>query len=52
MHVYSLHQKTISVKQGVKLLSVYYEELTKIFRELDHRDKMFMKDPDNVTTYR
>ena len=28
MHVYSLHQKAFSAKQGAKSLSVYYGELT------------------------
>ena len=52
MHVYSLHQKALSAKQGVNSLSVYYGELTEIFQELDHRDKVAMKDPDDVTAYR
>ena len=52
MHVYSLHQKAFSAKQSAKSLSVYYGELTEIFQELDHRDKVVMKDPDDVTTYR
>ncbi|KAK6925740.1 Retrotransposon gag domain [Dillenia turbinata] len=52
MHVYSLHQKVFSAKQGAKSLSVYYGELTKIFQELDHQDKVVIKDPDDVTTYR
>ena len=52
MHVYSLHQKAFSAKQGAKSLSVYYGELTEIFQELDHRDKVVMKDPDDVTAYR
>ena len=52
MHIYSLHQIAFSVKQGSKSLSVYYGELTEIFQELDHRDKVAMKDPDDVTAYR
>lgn len=51
MHVYHLHQKAFSAKQGAKSLSVYHGELTKIFQELDHRDKVAMKDPDDVTAY-
>ena len=52
MHVYSLHQKAFSAKQGAKSLSVYYGELTEIFRELDHRDNVIMKDPDDIIAYR
>ena len=52
MHVYSLHKKAFSAKQGAKSLSVYYGELTEIFQELDHRDKVVMKDLDDVTAYR
>ena len=52
MEVYSLHQKSFSAKQGTKSLSAYYGELTEIFQELDHRDKVVMKDPDDVIAYR
>ncbi|OMO87093.1 hypothetical protein COLO4_20800 [Corchorus olitorius] len=39
------------MKQGGKSLSEYYGELTEIFQELDHRDKVVMKDPDDVIAY-
>lgn len=51
MQVYSLHQKAFSAKQGAKTLSIYYGELMEIFQELDHRDKVIMKDPDDVIAY-
>lgn len=51
MHVYYLHQKAFLATQGAKSLSVYYGELTEIFQELDHRDKVAMKSPDDVTAY-
>ncbi|KAM6540581.1 hypothetical protein CsatB_005028 [Cannabis sativa] len=51
MQVYSLNLKAFSAKQGTKTLSVYYGELTEIFQELDHRDTVAMKDPDDVTAY-
>ena len=52
MHVYSSHQKAFSAKQRAKSLSVYYGELIEIFRELDHHDKVIMKDPNDVIAYR
>ena len=32
-------------------LSEYYGELTEIFCKLDHRDKVVMKDPEDITAY-
>ena len=51
MQMYSLHQKTFSTKQGTKSLSVYYGELTKLFQELYHHDKVVIKDPNDITLY-
>ena len=31
---------------------MYYGELTKKFRELDHRDKVVMKDADDIVSYK
>ena len=52
IHVFSLHQTAFSAKESGKPLSVYYGELIEIFRELDHRDKVVMKDHDDVEAYR
>ena len=30
---------------------MYYGELTKLFQELNHRDKVVMKDPNEITLY-
>lgn len=50
---YRLHSESnaISAKQSSKHLSEYYGELTKIFRELDHCDKVIMKDSKDVASY-
>lgn len=45
LQVFSLDQKAFSAKQSVKSPSVHYGELTEIFYELDHRDKVVMEDP-------
>ena len=54
--MFSLNQKAFSAKQNEKKkkkkLFVFYGELIEIFQELDHRDKVVMKDPDDVLTYR
>ncbi|XP_048235953.1 uncharacterized protein LOC125371319 [Ricinus communis] len=47
----SLNQKAFAAKQNGRSLSEYYGELTAIFQELDHRDKVVMKDPDDVVAY-
>lgn len=50
---YRLHSESnaISAKQSSKHLSEYYGELTKNFRELDHCDKIIMKDSKDVAAY-
>ena len=52
LQVFTLNQKAFTAKQSGKSLSEYYGELTGIFRELDHRDKVVMKDPEDVAAYR
>ncbi|XP_073297179.1 uncharacterized protein [Primulina huaijiensis] len=52
MQVFSLHQKAFSAKQGDTPLSLFYGQLVEIFQELDHRDKVIMKDPDDVKAYK
>ena len=52
MQIFTLNQKVFTAKQSVRSLSEYYEELTKIFCELDHRDKVVMKYPEDIAAYR
>nr|KYP39620.1 hypothetical protein KK1_039051 [Cajanus cajan] len=52
LQVYNLNQKAFTAKQSGRPLSEYYGELVEIFQELDHRDKVVMKDPEDVTTYK
>ncbi|KAL3534178.1 hypothetical protein ACH5RR_002639 [Cinchona calisaya] len=51
LQVFALSQKAFTSKQSGKSLSKYYGELVEIFRELDHRDKVVLKDLDDVTAY-
>ncbi|XP_068663086.1 uncharacterized protein [Aristolochia californica] len=50
--LFSLNQRVFSTKQTGRPLSTYYGDLVEIFQELDHRDRIIMKDPDDVITYR
>ncbi|GAB2291436.1 hypothetical protein Dimus_025691 [Dionaea muscipula] len=52
LQVFALHQRAFSARQGGRPLSVYYGDLTVIFSELDHRDKVSMEHPNDVTSYR
>lgn len=52
LQIFALNQRAFVAKQNEKSLSKYYGELIEIFRELDHRDKVVMKDPDDVEAYR
>ena len=52
LQVFTLNQKAFSTKQNGQPLSKFYGELIEIFRELDHRDKVVMKDPEDVVIYR
>ncbi|KAJ0092972.1 hypothetical protein Patl1_25000 [Pistacia atlantica] len=49
--VFSLHQKAFTAKQNGRSLSVYYGELTEILQELNHRNIVVMKDPDDIIAY-
>ena len=51
MQVFFLNQRAFTANQNGRTLSEYYGELTEIFRELDHRDKVVMKDPEDIRTY-
>ncbi|KAH9678583.1 retrovirus-related pol polyprotein from transposon RE1 [Citrus sinensis] len=52
LQVFTLNQKAFSTKQNGQPLSKFYGELVEIFRELDHRDKVVMKDTEDVVIYR
>jgi len=52
LQVFALNQKAFTAKQSSKSLSEYYGELTEVFRELDHRDKVVMTDPEDIVAYR
>ncbi|KAL5752068.1 hypothetical protein ACOSQ2_022575 [Xanthoceras sorbifolium] len=52
LRVFTLNQKAFAARQSGKNLSEYYGELTEIFRELDHRDKIIMKNADDIAAYR
>ncbi|KAH9685014.1 protein kinase domain-containing protein [Citrus sinensis] len=52
LQVFTLNQKAFSTKQNGQPLSKFYGELVEIFRELDHRDKVVMKDPEDVVIYK
>ncbi|KAK2984954.1 hypothetical protein RJ640_013380 [Escallonia rubra] len=43
LQVFVLNQRAFSAKQSGRTLSAYYGELTEIFGELDHRDKVIME---------
>lgn len=51
LQIFTLNQKAFSARQNGKILSLYYGELTEIYQELDHYDKVVMKDPDDVKAY-
>ncbi|XP_068667815.1 uncharacterized protein [Aristolochia californica] len=50
--LFSLNQRAFSTKQTGRPLSTYYGDLVEIFQELDHHDRIIMKDPDDVIAYR
>ena len=52
LQVFTLNKKTFTAKQSDRSLSKYYEELIEFFCELDHRDKVVMKDSKDIAAYR
>ncbi|KAJ8629640.1 hypothetical protein MRB53_022963 [Persea americana] len=50
--IFALNQRAFSTKQVGRSLPTYYGDLVEIFQELDHRDKIVMKDPDDVIAYK
>ena len=51
LQVFTLNQKAFTVKQNDRSLSECYGEITEIFCELDHWDKVVMKDLDDIAAY-
>lgn len=51
LQVFTLNQKAFSAKQNGRSLSIYYGELTEIFGELDHRDKVVMVNEKDIASY-
>ena len=52
LQVFTLNQKAFTAKQNNRFFFEYYGELTDFFCELDHRDKVVMKDPEDIAAYR
>ena len=46
-----MNQRAFFAKQNGRPLSIYYGELTEIFSELDHRDKVVMVDEIDIASY-
>ena len=51
LHVFTLNQRAFFAKQNDRPLSIYYGEITEIFSELDHRDKVVMVDKTDIASY-
>ncbi|RVX00688.1 hypothetical protein CK203_030295 [Vitis vinifera] len=51
LQVFTLNKKAFIAKQSNRSLSKYCGELIEIFCELDHRDKVVMKDPEDIAAY-
>ena len=52
LQVFAFNKKAFFAKQKGRMLFVYYRELTEIFGELDHRDKVIMASEKDVESYR
>ena len=51
-HKYLLNQRAFSIRQSGRSLPTYYGELVKIFQELDYRDKVKMRDLEDIIMYK
>ena len=51
LQVFTLNQRAFFAKQNGRPLSIYYGELTEIFSELDHRDKVVIVDETDIASY-
>lgn len=52
LQVFTLNQKAFITRQSGKSLFEYFGELTKMFGELDHWDKVVMKGLDDIAIYK
>ena len=52
LQVFNLNQRTFTARQSGRPISEYYGKLIEIFIELDYRDKVVMKTPNNIESYR
>ena len=51
LQVFVLNQRAFSTKQNGRTPSIYYGELTEIFGELDHHDKVIMESENDIESY-
>ena len=51
LQVFTLNQRAFSAKQNDRPLFIYYRELTEIFSELNHHDKVVMVDETDIASY-
>jgi hypothetical protein len=50
--IFVLNQRAFSIRQSIRSLPTYYGELVEIFQELDYRDKVKMRDPEDIIMYK
>ena len=50
--IFALNQRAFSIRQSGRSLPTYYGELVKIFQELDYRDKVKMRDLEDIIMYK
>jgi hypothetical protein len=50
--IFHLNQRAFSSRQSGRSLPTYYGELVEIFQELDYRDKIKMRDPEDIIMYK
>lgn len=50
--IFALNQRAFSLRQSGRSLPTYCGELVEIFQEHDYRDKVTMKDPDDIIMYK
>ena len=50
--IFALNQCAFLIRQSGRSLPTYFGEHVEIFQKLDYRDKIKMKDPDDVIMYK
>ncbi|KAB5511940.1 hypothetical protein DKX38_028968 [Salix brachista] len=50
--IFALNQRAFSIRQSNRPLPTYYGELVEIFQELDYRDNVKMRDPEDLIMYK